>query len=157
VLLKAPGGGKHVANLQGIWGCYQDARRNTEAMAFRGHRLLDQVGPLGAGQRMGSCNCCVQHVLLLNYSVQHSYLPVHFCTSLVCNMCLIQQKVGAAEGGACWGAQCMLVCAVLRRTVCRCLLSTAASSERLRSRCRSCSMTVTRLGRSYSWPWWQAR
>lgn len=43
VLLKAPGGSKHVANLQGIWGCYQDARRNTEAMAFRGHRLLDQV------------------------------------------------------------------------------------------------------------------
>lgn len=44
VLLKAPGGNKHAANLQGIWGCYQDARRNTEAMAFRGHRLLDQVG-----------------------------------------------------------------------------------------------------------------
>lgn len=44
VLQKAPGGSKHVANLQGIWGCYQDARRNTEAMAFRGHRLLDQVG-----------------------------------------------------------------------------------------------------------------
>lgn len=43
VLQKAPGGSKHVANLQGIWGCYQDARRNTEAMAFRGHRLLDQV------------------------------------------------------------------------------------------------------------------
>lgn len=43
MLLKAPGGSKHVANLQGIWGCYQDARRNTEAMAFRGHRLLDQV------------------------------------------------------------------------------------------------------------------
>jgi hypothetical protein len=43
VLMKAPGGSKHAANLQGIWGCYQDARRNTEAMAFRGHRLLDQV------------------------------------------------------------------------------------------------------------------
>lgn len=49
VLQKAPGGSKHVANLQGIWGCYQDARRNTEAMAFRGHRLLDQVGPGAAG------------------------------------------------------------------------------------------------------------
>jgi hypothetical protein len=52
VLLKAPGGSKHVANLQGIWGCYQDARRNTEAMAFRGHRLLDQVG-LGGGGSVG--------------------------------------------------------------------------------------------------------
>lgn len=48
MLLKAPGGSKHVANLQGIWGCYQDARRNTEAMAFRGHRLLDQVRLLSA-------------------------------------------------------------------------------------------------------------
>lgn len=48
VLLKA--GGKHAANLQGIWGCYQDARRNTEAMAFRGHRLLDQVRPMRAGR-----------------------------------------------------------------------------------------------------------
>lgn len=50
MLLKAPGGSKHVANLQGIWGCYQDARRNTEAMAFRGHRLLDQVR---SGQQEG--------------------------------------------------------------------------------------------------------
>jgi hypothetical protein len=43
-LLKCRGGHKLAADLQGIWGCYQDARRNTEAMAFRGHRLLDQVG-----------------------------------------------------------------------------------------------------------------
>ncbi|WIA11432.1 hypothetical protein OEZ85_011549 [Tetradesmus obliquus] len=42
-LLKSHGGHRLAANLQGIWGCYQDARRNTEAMAFRGHRLLDQV------------------------------------------------------------------------------------------------------------------
>jgi hypothetical protein len=42
-LLKCHGGHRLATNLQGIWGCYQDARRNTEAMAFRGHRLLDQV------------------------------------------------------------------------------------------------------------------
>ncbi len=58
VLAKAPGGSKHVANLQGIWGCYQDARRNTEAMAFRGHRLLDQVRAQhcghGANTHMGN-------------------------------------------------------------------------------------------------------
>lgn len=47
VLMRTPGGSRHAANLQGIWGCYQDARRNTEAMAFRGHRLLDQVGTWG--------------------------------------------------------------------------------------------------------------
>eukprot|EP00775_Hariotina_reticulata_P006221 gene6221-6458_t len=42
-LMKCREGSRLAASLQGIWGCYQDARRNTEAMAFRGHRLLDQV------------------------------------------------------------------------------------------------------------------
>jgi hypothetical protein len=45
VLQRTPGAARHAANLQAIWVCYQDARRNTEAMAFRGHRLLDQVHP----------------------------------------------------------------------------------------------------------------
>jgi hypothetical protein len=53
VLLRTPGGSRHVASLQGLWGCYQDARRNTEAMAFRGHRLLDQVR-LRGGSRSGA-------------------------------------------------------------------------------------------------------
>lgn len=51
-LMKCRDGSRLAASLQGIWGCYQDAQRNTEAMAFRGHRLLDQVNPevpAGAG------------------------------------------------------------------------------------------------------------
>jgi hypothetical protein len=65
VLLRAPGGAKHAAHLQGIWGCYQDARRNTEAMAFRGHRLLDQVRC--SGVRPTGWAHCVTHTHLSHY------------------------------------------------------------------------------------------
>jgi hypothetical protein len=42
--LKARGRPALVSQVDGLWERYTEARRNCEAMAFRGHRLLDQVG-----------------------------------------------------------------------------------------------------------------
>lgn len=144
VLMKAPGGAKHAANLQGIWGCYQDARRNTEAMAFRGHRLLDQV-----------CRMCGTSSALLNFSAAAQVARLHsgcdgasqhirYRTDLYMGKALQTFVAGHSAVLLCW-------------SICRCLLSTAASSMRLSQRLMSWSMSGTRPGRSCSWLWWQAR
>jgi hypothetical protein len=71
-LLKCRGGQKLAADLQGIWGCYQDARRNTEAMAFRGHRLLDQVRMKGFAVQHISGMCMLAGRVAANVAKQTS-------------------------------------------------------------------------------------
>ena len=41
--------------MEKLWADLLEARSNTEAMAFRGHRLLDQVG--GGGMVVGGTRC----------------------------------------------------------------------------------------------------